>query len=139
MPVHAALQHTPSAQNPLAQSVPTVHLRPSAHLVTQVATEPPQSTSVSVPFFAVSSQESTPKHPSGMVPQVLVPQVSLVQPQMFCVPPPPHVFGGTQSWSVVQAQSPVAMQTDPPAAPHGVPTAFGVKVGTPPMQVSVVQ
>ena len=50
-PVHAVLQHTPSVQKPLVQSVLSLHCLPCAQVVPHVSlAPPPQSTSVSVPF-----------------------------------------------------------------------------------------
>jgi hypothetical protein len=60
MPVHAELQHTPSAQKVLAQSEPVLHFLPFAQRVAQPLTLPPQSTSVSLPSCVVLSQLSIP-------------------------------------------------------------------------------
>jgi hypothetical protein len=49
-------------------------------------------------------QSSTPPHPSPIIPQ-LAPSAShvcAVQPHLFVMPPPPHVFGAMQlpQWSI---------------------------------------
>ena len=44
-----AVLHSPFAQSPLMQSVPRVHVKPSAHAGHPEAPPPPQSTSVSAP------------------------------------------------------------------------------------------
>src|SRR5262249_45393131 len=71
-PVHALLQHTPSAQvRPAAQSLVTVQCLPCAQRVAHPATEPPQSMPVWEPFLLPESQLSCAKQPSGIRPQVL--------------------------------------------------------------------
>jgi hypothetical protein len=69
VPLHAALQQTPSAQWPLPQSVSFAHCLPCPHRVAQPP-PPPQSTSVSVPSFAPVLQFSVDEQASGSVPQV---------------------------------------------------------------------
>jgi hypothetical protein len=93
VPLQALSQQTPSAQNPEAQSVPVRQGFPVAQRVAQVAALPPQSTAVSVPSFAASSQESVPPQPFDGAPQVAPTsaQVFGVQPQTRAVPPPPQV------------------------------------------------
>src|SRR4051794_37844436 len=83
VPVQALLQHTPSAQKPVWQSAPVWHFLPCAHLFAHVV-PPPQSTSVSAPSSAPSSQSWVMKQPSGTAaPQVLPSwaQVFGAQPQ----------------------------------------------------------
>src|SRR5690242_17232899 len=84
-PVQAVLQHTPSAQWPLAQSVSALYCLPCAQVVPQVpAAPPPQSTSVSVPFFVPLLQFSVEKQLSLTVPHVFpcAEQSCMVQPQV---------------------------------------------------------
>ena len=51
-PRQAVLQHTPSAQWPLPQSLSALHCLPCAQVFPHVPpAPPPQSMSVSVPFF----------------------------------------------------------------------------------------
>jgi hypothetical protein len=99
VPLHAELQQTPSAQNPEAQSPFTTQALPCAQRVAQPAALPPQSTSVSVPFFVRLSQESVPPQPSAGAPHVAptCAHVFRVQPHTLAVPPPPQVCGSGQS------------------------------------------
>lgn len=85
VPVQAALQHTPSAQKPLAQSLPARQVSPSAHF----GQTPPQSMPVSVPLLKPFLQPHCPPlqvSPGSHVPQFsVVPQPSLNVPQLrFC-------------------------------------------------------
>jgi hypothetical protein len=91
--LQAVSQQTPSAQKPERQSEPARHFLPEPQRVAHVAAGPPQSTSVSLPSFAVSSQDRVPPQPSDGAPQVAPTpaQVFLVQPQTRAVPPPPQV------------------------------------------------
>src|SRR5262245_57792222 len=105
--LQALLQQNPSTQNPDTHSVTVRQVFPSTHGTPQLpAGLPPQSMSVSVPFFCWLSQGVMPPQPSGQMPQVLpsAAQVFGVQPQTLGVPPPPHVCGLMQSALVVQAQ-----------------------------------
>jgi hypothetical protein len=99
VPSHAVLQHTPSTQKPLAQSLPTEHCFPCSQRVAHCVSGPPQSTSVSAESFCVLSQLSVPAQPSGIDPheRPSSSQLVAVQPQTSGVPPPPQVSGAAQS------------------------------------------
>jgi hypothetical protein len=86
-------------QTPLAQSLGTEHVLVPAQRVGHVVVEPPQSTSVSSPFFVSVLQLSAPTQPLGALPQVSPrsEHVSGVQPHAKSMPPPPHVSGDVQS------------------------------------------
>ena len=94
-PVQAPLQQTPSAQKPLAQSLPARHASPCAQFAAQ---KPPQSTSVSLPFFTPLVQPQVPLMQVSPAPHVphcrLPPQPSLWAPQDL---PLTQVFG-VQHW-----------------------------------------
>jgi hypothetical protein len=103
VPLQATLQHTPSAQKPVWQSLPTLHFLPLPQATPQVllgAATPPQSTSVSVPSSTPSLQASVLKHSSENGPPQVEPSLAHVvgvQPQTRGVPPPPQVLGEVQS------------------------------------------
>jgi hypothetical protein len=142
VPGHAVLQHTPSTQLPLAQSLPTLHFLPFAQRVAQPLVGPPQSTSVSPPFFVPLSQFRFPKHASEMVPHVApsAAHVVLVHPHTPAVPglPPPHVFGAVQSVFDLQPHWPMALHTNGLVAVSQATPGLGVCDGTPLVQMSFV-
>jgi hypothetical protein len=78
----------PPVHTPLAQSAAPPHTLPSAHLFAG-AQEPPQSTSVSVPFFTVSLQAGTWQMPPVQTPLAQSP----APPQTL---PSAHLFAGAQ-------------------------------------------
>jgi hypothetical protein len=132
--VQATLQQTPSAQEPLVQSVPATHFFPWPQAVWHVdpgAASPPQSMSVSVPSLMPSLQASMPPQPSGITPHVVCcsAHVVCVQPQTPTIPPPPHVSGGVHCALVVQPVHWPA--THARFMPHGVPSEEVPCEGTP--------
>src|SRR5262249_32554618 len=92
-PVQATLQHTPSAQKLLAQSLFDLHALPCAHLVAQVLVAPPQSTSLSVRSFVVALAFSISPQPSRVRRPVrpCAAQGGGGQRRTPGVPPPPQV------------------------------------------------
>ncbi|MGI8854968.1 MAG: hypothetical protein ACR2JW_04390 [Thermomicrobiales bacterium] len=65
VPLGQTVTHTPLLQRPLVQSVPTRHCLPTPHFE-QVG--PPQSTSVSLPFFTPSTHAGGWHRPSRHTP-----------------------------------------------------------------------
>src|SRR5262245_24800029 len=100
---------------------------------------PPQSTSVSAPFFRPSLQSSIPPHRLGTIPHVAACATQLVgvHPQTLGVPPPPQVEGDLHWASVMQVHCPIASHVV--LIPHAVPCGLPACDGTPPLHTSIVQ
>ena len=134
---------TPSAQNPLWQSLPARHFLPFPQRVVHLVALPPQSVSVSLPSLTPSSQPRLPKQPSGKGPRRRVlpkaAHVPGVQPQTTGVPPPPHVFGTVQSALDWQPHWPWALQSFgiETVPPHMTPGLFVCTTVPPASQESV--
>jgi hypothetical protein len=107
--LHAGTWQTFPLHTPLVQSPPTLHAFKSAHFVAQ---DPPQSTSVSVPFLALSLQLP--------VVQTLLVQMPLTQslPALHEKPPaqrlqleePPQSMADSPPFLTLSLHAPVAQR-----------------------------